>query len=138
MLCTHKTASSASLVLEICPQFNNSFLHQFSSISGGNCIISPSILIHFWWELYHKTAALEERILSISCQARYISTRVQELVAESSVCMEMAHFWIGEMTASYSANCCHSSCEGYFLANVSSTQGRFLYTSIAHLFLSSP
>ena len=38
MLCTHKTASSASLVLEICPQFNNSFLHQFSSIFCGNCI----------------------------------------------------------------------------------------------------
>ena len=34
----HKTASSASLVLEICPQFNNSYLNQFSSISGGNCI----------------------------------------------------------------------------------------------------
>ena len=40
MLCTHKTASSASLVLEICPQFNNSYLNQFSSISGGNCISS--------------------------------------------------------------------------------------------------
>ena len=40
MLCTHKTASSASLVLEICHQFNNSFLHQFSSIFGGNCISS--------------------------------------------------------------------------------------------------
>ena len=39
MLCTHKTASSASLVLEICPQFNNSFLHQFSSNFGGNCIM---------------------------------------------------------------------------------------------------
>ena len=38
MLCTHKTASSASLVLEICPQFNNSYLNQFSSISGGNYI----------------------------------------------------------------------------------------------------
>ena len=38
MLCTHKTASSASFVLEICPQFNNSYLNQFSSISGGNCI----------------------------------------------------------------------------------------------------
>ena len=38
MLCTHKTASSASLVLEICHQFTNSFLHQFSSIFGGNCI----------------------------------------------------------------------------------------------------
>ena len=34
----HKTASSASLVLEICPQFNNSYLNQFSSVSGGNCI----------------------------------------------------------------------------------------------------
>ena len=39
MLCTHKTASSASLVLEICPQFNNSYLNQFSTISGGNCIV---------------------------------------------------------------------------------------------------
>ena len=38
MLCTHKTASSASLVLEICHQFNNPFLNQFSSIFGGNCI----------------------------------------------------------------------------------------------------
>ena len=36
MLCTHKTVSSASLVLEICPQFNNSYLNQFSSISVGN------------------------------------------------------------------------------------------------------
>ena len=34
----HKTTSSASLVLKICPQFNNSYLNQFSSISGGNCI----------------------------------------------------------------------------------------------------
>ena len=38
MLCTHKTASSASLVLEICPNFTNPYLTQFSSISGGNCI----------------------------------------------------------------------------------------------------
>ena len=38
MLCTHKTASSASLVLEICPNFANPYLTQFSSISGGNCI----------------------------------------------------------------------------------------------------
>ena len=29
---------TASLVLEICHQFNNSFLNQFSSILGGNCI----------------------------------------------------------------------------------------------------
>ena len=40
VLCTHKTASSASLVLEICPNFANPYLTQFSSISGGNCIIS--------------------------------------------------------------------------------------------------
>ena len=39
MLCTHKTVSSASLVLEICHQFTNPFLNQFSSIFGGNCII---------------------------------------------------------------------------------------------------
>ena len=38
MLCTHKTASSASLVLEICHQFTNPFLNQFLSIFGGNCI----------------------------------------------------------------------------------------------------
>ena len=48
MLCTHKTASSASLVLEICPQFNNSYLNQFSSISGGNCISYPKVVhIHY-------------------------------------------------------------------------------------------
>ena len=41
MLCTHKTASSASLVLEICPNFANPYLTQFSSISGGNCITTP-------------------------------------------------------------------------------------------------
>ena len=69
--------------LEICPNFANPYLTQFSSIFGGNCIIpqllsaevvlcthkttilcqvglschqlttiSPSILNHFWWELY--------------------------------------------------------------------------------------
>ena len=38
MLCTHKTVSSASLVLKFVLKFNNSFLHQFSSIFGGNCI----------------------------------------------------------------------------------------------------
>ena len=42
MLCTHKTASSASLVLEICPNFANPYLTQFSSISGGNCITTGS------------------------------------------------------------------------------------------------
>ena len=52
MLCTHKTASSASLVLEICHQFTNPFLNQFSSIFGGNCIIllraldASSIYLH--------------------------------------------------------------------------------------------
>ena len=35
----HKTTSSASLVLKFVLQFNNSYLNQFSSISGGNCII---------------------------------------------------------------------------------------------------
>ena len=39
VLCTHKTASSASLVLEICPSVQQP--------------ISQPILIHFWWELYH-------------------------------------------------------------------------------------
>ena len=38
MLCTHETTSSASLVLKFVLQFNNSYLNQFSSISGGNCI----------------------------------------------------------------------------------------------------
>ena len=43
MLCTHKTASSASLVLEICHQFTNPFLNQFLSIFGGNCITRASL-----------------------------------------------------------------------------------------------
>ena len=43
MLCTHKTASSASLVLEICHQFTNPFLNQFLSIFGGNCIINACV-----------------------------------------------------------------------------------------------
>ena len=47
MLCTHKTASSASLVLEICHQFTNSFLHQFSSIFGRNCITQPCDILEF-------------------------------------------------------------------------------------------
>ena len=34
----HKTTSSASLVSEICHQFTNSYLNQFSSIFGGNYI----------------------------------------------------------------------------------------------------
>ena len=34
----HKTTSSAILVLKFVLQFNNSYLNQFSSISGGNCI----------------------------------------------------------------------------------------------------
>ena len=38
VLCTHKTTSSASLVLKFVLQFNNSYLNQFSSIFGGNCI----------------------------------------------------------------------------------------------------
>ena len=46
MLCTHKTASSASLVLEICHQFTNPFLNQFSSIFGGNCISSGGARWH--------------------------------------------------------------------------------------------
>ena len=41
MLCTHKTTSSASLVLKFVLKFNNSYLNQFSSISGGNCIKTP-------------------------------------------------------------------------------------------------
>ena len=45
MLCTHKTTSSASLVLKFVLQFNNSYLNQFSSISGGNCISPCSITI---------------------------------------------------------------------------------------------
>ena len=45
MLCTHKTASSASLAVEICPQFNNSFLHQFLSNFGGNCIKYDGALV---------------------------------------------------------------------------------------------
>ena len=38
VLCTHKTTSSASLVLKFVLQFTNSYLTQFSSIFDGNCI----------------------------------------------------------------------------------------------------
>ena len=106
-------------------------IRSFSNFLSGT-LASHHSLFSSSVESMDNTAALDKRILSISRRARYISRRVQELVAGSSVCMEMAHFWIGEMTASYSANYCHSSCEGYFLVNVSSTPGRFLYTSIAH------
>ena len=54
MLCTHKTASSASLVLEICPQFNNSFLHQFSSNFGGNCINGTLRAARLFWQKLSK------------------------------------------------------------------------------------
>ena len=36
MLCTHNTTTSASL--DYCHKLTNPYLHQFSSISGGNCI----------------------------------------------------------------------------------------------------
>ena len=117
---------------------SNFLLMQSFSNFLSDTLASHRSLLSLSVEFMDNTAALDERILSISRQARYISRRVQELVVGSSVCMEMAHFWIREMTASYSANCCHLSCEGYFLANVSSTPARFLYTSIAHLFLSNP
>ena len=38
MLCTHKTTILCQFGLIICHQFTNSYLHQFSSIFGGNCI----------------------------------------------------------------------------------------------------
>ena len=39
MLCTHKTTIFCQFGnLEICPNFANPYLTQFSSISGGNCI----------------------------------------------------------------------------------------------------
>ena len=40
MLCTHKTTIFCQFGnLEICPNFANPYLTQFSSISGGNCVI---------------------------------------------------------------------------------------------------
>ena len=36
MLCTHNTTTSASL--DYCHKLTNPYLHQFSSISSGNCI----------------------------------------------------------------------------------------------------
>ena len=36
MLCTHNTTTYASL--DYCHKLTNPYLHQFSSISGGNCI----------------------------------------------------------------------------------------------------
>ena len=59
MLCTHKTASSASLVLEICPNFANPYLTQFSSISGGNCISIDS------GALSRRTKSLQEPLSKV-------------------------------------------------------------------------
>ena len=39
MLCTHNTTTSASL--DYCHKLTNPYLHQFSSISGENCINDP-------------------------------------------------------------------------------------------------
>ena len=39
MLCTHKTTILCQFGLIICHQLTNSYLHQFSTIFGGNCII---------------------------------------------------------------------------------------------------
>ena len=58
MLCTHKTASSASLVLEICPNFANPYLTQFSSISGGNCI--TLIKKRKYWPKYIKGDVIKQ------------------------------------------------------------------------------
>ena len=38
MLCMHKTTILCQFGLIICHQFTNSYLHQFSTIFGGNCI----------------------------------------------------------------------------------------------------
>ena len=38
MLCTHKTTILCQFGLIICHQLTNSYLHQFSTIFGGNCI----------------------------------------------------------------------------------------------------
>ena len=40
MLCTHKTTILCQFGLIICHQLTNSYLHQFSTIFGGNCIKS--------------------------------------------------------------------------------------------------
>ena len=48
MLCTHKTTIFCQFGnLEICPNFANPYLTQFSSISGGNCIILQGAHIHW-------------------------------------------------------------------------------------------
>ena len=80
MLCTHKTASSASLVLEICHQFNNSFLHQFSSIFGGNCITMQSgkQFINTLEDNICRHSAMDRLI---SCSAKHeISHKVKDIL----------------------------------------------------------
>ena len=62
----HKTASSASLVLEICPQLNNSYLNQFSSISGGNCINLKSTMFHFGVDLLYSTKRPQHDLPSLA------------------------------------------------------------------------
>ena len=45
VLCTHKTTILCQFGLIICHQFTNSYLNQFSSIFGGNCIRGSSALL---------------------------------------------------------------------------------------------
>ena len=56
VLCTHNTTTSASL--DYCHKFFNPYLHQFSSISGGNCINEPGneyqkIKVHLGFHTKH-------------------------------------------------------------------------------------
>ena len=44
MLCTHKTTILCQFGLIICHQFTNSYLNQFSSIFGGNCISKDYVI----------------------------------------------------------------------------------------------
>ena len=47
MLCTHKSTILCQFGLIICHQLTNSYLHQFSTIFGGNCIkASPGIRLY--------------------------------------------------------------------------------------------
>ena len=82
MLCTHKTASSASLSHKFVLHFNNSYLNQFSSISGGNCITSIKPFQRgkdergAWKALTSQYAGKDKWEAEIKCQEPLLHTRV--------------------------------------------------------------
>ena len=94
MLCTHNTTTSASL--DYCHKLTNPYLHQFSSISGGNCIIEPAAVhvllflkIHrcdeMPWSVFACSSAANTTLMT-SSSTTTSSLKRQVAVSRSSTC----------------------------------------------------